>query len=250
MVSLTFADDHLRKIFEPGASTVTSRLKTITEFKKRGMHVGVLAMPFIPYISDTYENIHKLVGHLKELNVDFIIPGELTLRPGKQKDIFMNVIKDKFPNLYSKFNDLYGENRQSGIPIYSYRENVTKRIANVLSEFSIPALVPHYVYQDNFPIYDEIYILLTHLTELYSKRGINTYELEQGLKGYTNWLLREKKSFNRRRNLDYKKLEQRLLFLIYSDGLKSILKNEKLSNFIKEIVIERKTFDYLELKLN
>ncbi len=42
---------------------------------------------------------------------------------------------------------------------------------------------------------------------------------------------------------------QKLLFTIYSGELATIIKNEKLTRFIKQVVIKRKTFDYLDLEV-
>jgi len=114
MVSLTFLDDTLRSTFEPGASSVEERLEMIKAFKKAGMYVGVLAMPFIPFISDTDENMQSLFKKLKSLNVDFIMPGGLTLRPGRQKDVFMELIKREYPGHLKGIEEIYKENRQSG----------------------------------------------------------------------------------------------------------------------------------------
>ncbi|WP_018248766.1 SPL family radical SAM protein [Orenia marismortui] len=249
MVSLTFINDNLRGIFEPGASSVEERLEMLKKFKERGIYVGVLAMPFIPYISDTKKNLMSLLKKLEEIGVDFIIPGALTLRPGKQKDIFMDIIKNKFPQLLGKFKNLYRENRQSGIPIYSYRQQVDEKIDEIFMQSSISLHLPHYLYRNQFPLYDEIYILLNHMQDLYSKRGIDISALEDSLKRYSQWLIKEKKSFNRKRNLNYTALEQKLLFLIYSGELIKLIKNKKMSKFIEEVVLERRTFDYIKLKL-
>ena len=249
MVSLTFVDDELRQIFEPGASSVEERLNLLREFKKRGLYAGVLAMPFIPYISDNKENMFGLLKKLEEIGVDFIIPGSMTLRPGKQKELFMEVVRDKFPRLMGKFKNLYRKNLRSGISLYSYRQELHKRIDDVFGQFSIPNHVPHHLYRNQFPLYDEVYILLSHMQELYSKRGIDISPLEESLKKYTRWLKKEKKIFNRKRSMDYRELEQKLLFLIYSEELDNLLQNDKMSQFIKDVVIERRTFDYVNLKL-
>ena len=173
MISLTFADssyEHIREIFEPNVSSIEERFETLRAFKKRGMYIGVLAMPFIPYITDSEENILKLFENLKKIGTDFIVPGGLSLRPGKQKDVFMEVIKDKFPHLSKKIEIIYKENRQSGNSIFSYRKQFYRKMEKI---FSLPSVAPvltetpHRIYKNCFPIYDEIYILLNHLYLLY-----------------------------------------------------------------------------------
>lgn len=247
-VSLTFADDAPRKTIEPGASSVEKRLEMLKTVKERGIFAGVLAMPFIPYISDTEENITALYEKLQAINVDFAIPGCLTLRPGKQKDIFLDVLQSHFPELHNKYETLYHKNLKSGAPTYAYRQQFAQRVNAIQEKFRIPWLVPHHVYKNQFPLYDEIYILLNHMQSLYARDGVDISPLNAGLKNYTDWFLEEKKRFNRRRNLDQSYLEEKLISLIRFNQFEEIIGNEKLTEFIKEIVIDRKTFDYMELK--
>lgn len=247
VVSLVFAEDDLRKIFEPRAASVEQRFKILTDFKARGCYTAVLAMPFIPFIADTEENIRRLFEQLAAINVDFIIPGCLTLRPGRQKDTFMKLIANHFPEKMENIRALYAEERQSGIPILSYRKNLYRRFSKVQSELKIPCLVPHYIYKDRTQIYDEVNILLHHMVELYSKRSISVVPLRKGLERYMNWLLDRKKDYNRRRSWNYSSLEEELKNLIKTGRLESIIGNSKLCTFLEEIVIGRKTFDYISL---
>ncbi len=248
-VSLTFTDDHLRKIFEPHAGTVEERINTLVEFKKRGMFTGILAMPFIPYISDVRENIEHLADIAKDINIDFVMAGSLTLRQGKQKDLFMDIIKENFPDLSEAIKELYKENRQSGSPLLSYRKNLYKILNGIFLSRSIPVEMPHYAYKNLVPLYDEIYVLLHHMINLYERKNINTQPLKESLKRYGEWLSKEKELFNRKRKDSYKNLEEKLISLIHFGEMEHIIKNEKLHNFIGKIVLERMTFDYMDLKL-
>lgn len=248
-VSLTFLNDELRQIFEPNASSVAERLETIETFKKHGMYVGVLAMPFIPYISDDFISIRKLFSKLKEINVDFIIPGGLTLRPGRQKTIFLEKIQSHFPNEVSKIASLYAEDRASGNCIYSYRKQFYPELNKLMEEFSISCPLPHFIFHHKLALYDEIYILLNHLQELYARKDINTARLQKSIKLYTTWLLNEKKYFNRHRKIAYQSLEEKLKQLIIDGKLVEIIENKKLNEFLKSIIIEDQVFDYRQLKL-
>ncbi len=249
MVSLTFLDDNLRKVFEPGASSVDDRLAMIESFKKAGMYVGVLAMPFIPFISDTDENMWSLFVKLKSLGVDFIMPGGLTLRPGRQKDVFVELIKNEYPEHSKGLEAIYKENRQSGNSIYSYRESFNKRTQPVLSELEMPVGIPHYVYKNRMTLYDEVYVLLRHMQYLYSVKSVNTKKLDKSVEKYRAWIESEKSEFNRKRKSDYRTVEDKLINAVNAGEIKGIIENEKLSQFLKEVVIDRKTFDYSKLRL-
>ncbi len=248
-VSLTFLDDKLRQIFEPLASSVEERLETIATFKKNGMYVGVLAMPFIPYISDDFQSIRTLFTRLMEMNVDFIIPGGLTLRPGRQKKIFLETIQAHFPDVVPKIAALYAEDRASGNSVYSYRKQFYPELNKIMEELSIPCPLPHSVFHHKLAIYDEIYILLNHLQELYSNKNINTSRLQKSIKLYTSWLLEEKRYFSRHRKIAYQSLEEKLKLLILEGKMGQLIENKKLNEFLKSIIVEKKVFDYRQLKL-
>ncbi len=189
----------------------------------------------------------KLFAKLEEVGVDFVSPGDLTLRSGKQKDLFMEGIRANYPALYSKFKYLYGENRPSGIMRSSYRGKLYKKIYHLLSQYSIPYLFPHSLYKGKVPLYDEVYLLLVHMKELYYRKGVDVKPLEVALKRYVKWLEGERSKLNRRRSLNYTDLEQELLFLFHSGGFLDLIGNEKVDKFIKEIILEEKVFDYVNL---
>jgi DNA repair photolyase len=248
-MSLTFLDDQLRQIFEPYASSVSERLETIETFKKNGISVGVLAMPFIPYISDDFQSISALFTKLKEMNVDFIIPGGLTLRPGRQKTLFLETIQSHFPDAVSKIAALYAEERASGNCVYSYRKQFYSKLNKLREDLRIHCPLPHSLFHQKMAIYDEIYILLNHLQEIYARKNINTSRLQKSIKLYTTWLLEEKKYFNRHRKVAYQSLEEKIKQLIIDGKMAQVIENKKLNEFLKSFVFEQKVFDYSQLKL-
>ena len=247
MMSLTFADDKFRQIFEPNASSVDARIETLKKFKSAGISTGVMAMPFLPFISDSDENIIDLLEKLQDAKIDFIMPGLLTLRQGKQKEFYMNIIKTHFPQLTAKYQKLYGNNLQSGSPIFSYGLEMFEKINKLISSFDMLQNVSHSIYKDRFPLYDEIYILLNHMKNLYQKKDITN--LRKASKRYSEWLINEKTSFNRRRKLRHPFLEHKLITLFENGEFENIIQNAKLYEFLKKVVIHRQTFDYRKLRL-
>jgi len=250
MISLTFCDDRERQVFEPFASAVAKRLAMIDTLKQQGFSVGVLAMPFIPFISDGDQNVSGLLGLLKERDADFVMPAVLTLRPGRQKDLFFTTIESECPQLLTPLKEIYDQNLPSGMPHMSYQRRFYRKVHGLLSELGIPYLTPHYVYRGRFPIYDEIYILLSHMVELYGHRDVDVTPLKDGLRLYTNWLTAEKKHFNRKRSLPNDFIAAKLLNILSSNGLSDLMGNKRLAKFLESIINERATFDYVTLSLN
>jgi len=249
LISLTFSDDKLRQIFEPRASSVAERLSVIQKFKENNIPVGVLAMPFIPYISDTQENVCALYEKLNKLGVDFIIPGGLTLRPGRQKELFLDIINKQFPNRLNGIKQIYSENRSSGSPTASYYSNFGQEVALIEAGFSIPNVIPHQLYQGLMPKYDEIFILLNHMKDLYMKRGVDIALLNKAIGQYSSWLKKEKVFYNRRRKIEDNYVDIKLEHQCRTLGLSKIIENEKLGAFLIDVILNRKTFDPLTLQL-
>lgn len=109
LVSLTSIDEALREVMEPGASSFASRPDTLRRFKEAGCATGVLAMPLLPGLSDGEESIRALYAACVDVGVDFVMPGELTLRPGRQKDFYLTALKAWRPGLLEPTRTLYRE---------------------------------------------------------------------------------------------------------------------------------------------
>lgn len=250
MLSLVFTNDTERRLFEPAASSVEERLEVVRQFRMAGIPVCILAMPLLPYIADTYEKAGTLFNTLTSLGVNCIVPGGLTLRPGRQKDTYLDVIRKHYPHLRAEYEKLYHENRPSGACIAAYSKDCTRRMVSLLAPLHIPLGLPHNLYKNLLPMYDEVLILMEHMEYLYANRGIAVAALKSSRAKYAVWLETEKRSFNRKRSMPYQAIEEKLRALALTNELENVIGNEKLARFLGQIIIEQKTFDYLTLKLN
>jgi DNA repair photolyase len=251
-MSIATLDDTVRRRFEPGASPIADRLATLRSFKNRGMAVGVMAMPLLPFISDGEDAIRALVDTLKDAGAAFVMPAGLTLRPGRQKDFFMTHLAESYPGLVDRYREIYAEERPSGVCARQYREALAERIAAATHGASVPFLLPHALYRERVPLYDELHLLLQHMAELYAARHVPIDALKGATRHYADWLLKKKRLFNRKRSLTQRDLEgeTRALFAAgAADGARALLGNEKLASFLRSVAIERQVFDYLTLSL-
>ena len=247
-LSLTTLNDDTRRIFEPGAPTVNQRLKTIQELKKRGIPIGILAMPFLPFISDQRENISELFSKLSSMKIDFVLPWFLTLRPGKQKAVFLKVLYKFDPNLSAAYEELYSNKLPSGMPIQEYRKTFKTKIDKLLAEYDLISQVPHHLYKKIMLNYDQIFILLHHMMNLYPKSRIS--RLKKAAQKYFNWLNKEKEFYNRHRSRSFTELEHKLIYLLESGKMADIIENKRLTDLMKSITIDNLTFDYHTRTLN
>jgi hypothetical protein len=109
--------------------------------------------------------------------------------------------------------------------------------------------MPHAIYHGRLPIYDEVYVLLQHMTDLYAARGRSVRRLRDAQSRYTEWLLARKKMFNRRRSLRPGAIEWELKELARTGGLAELLANAKLGGFLRAVLLEGKLFDYQRMEL-
>ena len=252
VVSLTHSDDTSRAQYEPHASPVEERLETLRAFRAAGCAVGVLAMPLLPGITDTEANLTRLYDRLAEIGVDFVQPGELTLRPGRQKAFYLERIAEHHPGLLQEYRRLYAEERTSGAPLRAYASATWKRAIAHNSRVSIPFLPPHRLYRGLLHRYDELNVLLNHMRELYRAAGIGTARLDAACTRYLEWLLPRKAVVNRRPSVRYEEIDVDLIAASKGSAtpaITEIVQNERLASLIRSVVVDRAVFDYCARRL-
>lgn len=246
--TLTTLDETISSIFEPHAPGVTKRLEVIKLLKSYGIGVGISAMPFLPYITETKDNIINLLDKLKELDVDFLLPMVLALRPGRLKELYFNTIKKQYPHLLKKYEDLYSNNTDYGGPRYA-NSKLYKNIREYMDTIGLSQRLPLKYYRTQLNNYHTIWLLFDHMKTLYRNKHIDISRLKEASEKYHIWLTNERSYIARRRNLKFKELDSKLDLILRNDEFEKIIKNKKLSHFIKEIIIDGADYDYCTLKL-
>jgi hypothetical protein len=249
LVSLTSLDEGLRETMEPGASSFASRLETIQAFKAAGCAVGVLAMPFLPGLSDGTESMAALYSACAEAGVDFVMPGGLTLRPGRQKEFYLKALSEYRPELSQRTLEIFSEERPSGSPRAADAHALFDRITPIRREYKIPYLLPHAVFARFLPPHDALRILFSDMLELYAERGIEVAALRKSAASYDEWLLGLRRAFRRRRSLPNTWLEERFDEAAHGEELNNVLRNDRLSAFVHSVVVEGARLDYTTLRL-
>lgn len=119
MFTITIHDDETQKIFEPKASSTSDRFEALKQFRKAGIPGGVMATPIIPSICDNDENLQELAKLAKSVGAEFILFGGMTLKPGRQKEYFLNVVRKRFPDHLERITGIYANDNKYGIPMWS-----------------------------------------------------------------------------------------------------------------------------------
>jgi DNA repair photolyase len=164
IVSFSFssANDAVSAIFEPHVPSPSERLKTLATFKKEGVACGMFLLPVIPFITDTPEMIGETLKKARDVGVDFVIFGGMTLKAGRQKDYFYNVLSEKHPELIAKYEEIYEANEwgQATDAYYSSINSVFNQIAKM---YKLHRRMPPALYRDLLWENDLVVVMLEQL---------------------------------------------------------------------------------------
>ena len=197
LVSMSFSstDDDVSKIFEPGASLPSEKLSLMNRLKKKGITCGMCLLPVIPFITDTEEMIEKSLNDGKQAGVDYVLFGNLTLKEGRQKKYYFQLIQKFYPHLLDKYNDLYSNKDASGSPGIEYITHVHHIYNDFARRMRIPRRIPFFIYKNLMSLNDQIIIMLEHLDYLCSLNHVkNSYgyaayslsKLKEPIESYSN----------------------------------------------------------------
>ena len=109
VITIPILDENLRKKVEPKAASIQKRLEVVQKIHDAGITVGVTSIPLFPYISDSESNVEKLVKTLSENGADYVVIDMLNFRE-EARDRVMEFIKNYYPDLISKYDELYKTN--------------------------------------------------------------------------------------------------------------------------------------------
>ena len=106
--SITTCDDQLGKKVEPGAALVSERLAAMQYLAQRGIKVGVLLMPVLPFIEDNWENIQGIVELAHAHGAGYILAAfGMTQRKGSQ-EYYLKQLERFFPGIKEKHLRAFG----------------------------------------------------------------------------------------------------------------------------------------------
>ncbi|MFF2032369.1 Rv2578c family radical SAM protein [Arthrobacter sp. NPDC058192] len=106
-ISLAMTNEELSEAVEPGTPGPRARLKLISRLREAGLPCGVMAMPILPWLSDSDDALDSLFGALAAAGATGVTAGALYLKPGT-REWFMQWIAREHPQLAGKYRRLYG----------------------------------------------------------------------------------------------------------------------------------------------
>ncbi|MCK4252503.1 radical SAM protein [candidate division WOR-3 bacterium] len=172
IVSFSFSsvDDKISAIFEPGVPSPTERLKTLAFFKDNGFACGMFLVPVIPFITDTPKLIEGAIKKAVEVGLDFVIFGGMTLKQGKQKDFFFNILKKHYPKLTIEYEKIYTGDKW-GNATGEYYSSINQTFNTIAKTYKIPRRIPVSLFKDILSEDDLVIVILEHIDYFLKTEG-------------------------------------------------------------------------------
>ena len=136
-VSISTMDETISNMLEPGAIPTLQRLQLVKQLKQEGFLVGVNAIPVLPFISDTEEELEKIIVAARQYNADYILVGGLTLFGNEKADsktLYYKFLQRYKPELIEKYNRLYNNNFYTG---YQYQDDLKYKADKLCKKYNI-----------------------------------------------------------------------------------------------------------------
>jgi len=230
IVSFSFSsvNDEISAIFEPGVPSPSERLKTLTFFKNEGIACGMFLLPVIPFITDTPELMEETIKKASEAGLDFIIFGGMTLKEGRQKDYFSQVLKQRYPKLIVEYENIYQKNKW-GEASGEYYNSINLTFNSIIKKYKIPPRIPLVLYKDILEENDLVVVILEHIDYLLKLKGRTS---PYGYAAYSISQLKEPLSLMKRRLRSIKGVG-----VVTEKIIREILES-KSSNYYKKLLAE------------
>ncbi|MEZ2391031.1 Rv2578c family radical SAM protein [bacterium RCC_150] len=124
-ISLAMTDESLAAAVEPGTPAPRARLKLIRRLREAGLRCGVMAMPILPWLTDSDEALDSLFSALSGAGATGVTAGALYLKPGT-REWYMQWLATHHPRLVGKYELLYGKGSYAS---KDYRSWLNGRVA-------------------------------------------------------------------------------------------------------------------------
>jgi DNA repair photolyase len=168
--SFSSVDDGISAIFEPGVPPPSRRLEMILKFKQAGIPCGLFLMPVIPFITDTPVQIERTFQKAKEFGIDYIIFSGMTMKDGRQKQYFLNVLKKYYPDLITEYQYIFQPN-EWGQATDEYYASIHQTFLPIARKYKIPIRMPQHLFSDILEENDLVEVLLGQIDYLCKIQG-------------------------------------------------------------------------------
>jgi len=135
--SISTLDEQLAKQLEPGAPLPLQRLEALKQCVENNFLCGVNAMPLLPFISDTDQELEKIIAAAKEYGAKYILTSGLTLFGKDERDskqLYFRFLRTRYPHLLEKYEMMYGS---VYYPSWKYQNDLKRKTELYCKKYQI-----------------------------------------------------------------------------------------------------------------
>ena len=127
-VSVALVDEEVHATLEPGTPSPRARLELVRAIRAAGLGCQVLVAPVLPHLTDTDEDLERVIGAVAEAGATSASVMALHLRPGA-REWFLRWLAREHPELVEPYAELY---RGGSYVLRSYASDLAERARPVL----------------------------------------------------------------------------------------------------------------------
>lgn len=155
-VTITTTDEAKARFLEKRSPSPEKRFKVIEEIKAKApsVQVGVLAIPVIPYFTDTKEELEKLYAKAKKVSADYLLFGGGMTMHDAQALYFLKQVSHEYPELIPKYEELfnfkYNQDKYTGamVPSAAYMQEKNQMMLELNQKYELPYRIKRYIPKD------------------------------------------------------------------------------------------------------
>jgi len=155
-ITITTTNSEVARFLEERTSLPKERFDAIKTIKEKTKHIqaGVLLIPIVPYLCDSDENLEVMVKKTKESSADYILFGSGMTMRDLQAKWFLKHLKDSYPELMEKYEELYKFKYNSEsyegtyTPKASYLKRINKKMFDLCEKYELPYRMARFIPSD------------------------------------------------------------------------------------------------------
>ncbi len=115
-MTITCAEDELCRKIEPHVASSFQRFDAVAALSAAGVYTGVWLNPLLPFLTDDWENIRRILHRSAEAGAQFVVCFfGMTLRTGN-REYYFDALERKFPGIRAKYLRTFGNSYECPSP--------------------------------------------------------------------------------------------------------------------------------------
>jgi DNA repair photolyase len=127
-VSIALVDRELQRSLEPGAPSPQARLELVRQIRAAGLPCGVFVAPVLPRLTDSVEQLDRMLAAIADAGATGVTVLPLHLRPGA-REWFAAWLRREHPDLTAAYRTIYGGGSYAS---RHYRRLLAERVGPLL----------------------------------------------------------------------------------------------------------------------